>query len=213
MHCSILIKNESDPYKHEFNISKIGKGKMYENISVSSERDVRMVIRLDAYIPDVRRSFSIPNISVGKQSCNLYHQWVRGVPCLVDTGSNFSLFKSKIAEELGLSADDGGLRDSENDEIKTIGGKHVLPTSRHKIYLEIGVYAIPVLVEFPVVPKLTKTGTVYEWDHSLPEENILGMESILDKHMLCFTPEHLFVFENKRTRDTGDRLSNEIDQI
>ncbi len=31
-----------------------------------------------------------------------------------------------------------------------------------------------------------------------PPENILGMESILNRCMLCFTPDSLFVFENRQ---------------
>jgi hypothetical protein len=82
--------------------------------------------------------------------------------------------------------------------IEVFGGEPVdCCRSKHVLYLEIGPYPIAVPVAFPVVALRRGAMLQYQWLDGFPEENILGMEAILNQRMLCFTPDSLFVFENR----------------
>jgi len=54
--------------------------------------------------------------------------------------------------------------------------------------LDIGPIRDSVIVEFPVQPVSANAPAQYEWVEDFPPENLLGMESVLDKRLLCFTP-------------------------
>jgi hypothetical protein len=109
---------------------------------------------------------------------------------VVDTGAGVSLFKSEVARELQL---DPGKKVREQELILGDGSKSCALYCEETIGIELGAEWLPVSVLFPVA----KTAEGMIWRTDFPLENILGLRDVLDRRMLCFTPETLFVFGRK----------------
>lgn len=68
-----------------------------------------------------------------------------------------------------------------------------------ELWLDVGCEPTPVTVCFPIqsVTALDGSDAEWQWCTDFLPFNILGMEEILDKYMLSFTPEALFVIGRK----------------
>jgi ActR/RegA family two-component response regulator len=137
---------------------------------------------------------SSPQETVGHVELRNMKRSVSGIQCLVDTGAEISLFQAKIGKELGLAPGGGTVRSMRIEGFSGHVDKGLW--SEQIVYIGIGPDPIPVPVLFPVRAVRPDKRLEYRWRHKGLDENILGMESVLSKRMLCFTPDYLFVFEN-----------------
>ncbi len=190
---SIRINRAPVHPRHRFNASRIGRGKEHRNVSLSPNNALRVHIEAFTILAHLsvlpaRRAFAEPDLLAVTASV------ADGVECLVDTGATTSIFQGELARKLDLDPNKEPVLDC---SFEAFGGVVPCCTCKHVVYLDLGPYPIPVSVHFPVLPVRTASTVEYRWREDFPEENILGMESILDKRMLCFTPEFLFVFENR----------------
>ena len=192
----IHIDNTSVPPDHRFNNKKVGRGKKHKNVSPGGDR--RVFIQVEActlppqlMTPPAKGAYEDPLIPVIDRSVSTNFK------CLVDSGTDVSLFRPKIARELGLQP--GGGKMENTPLFFLIGGRPVnCWLCKYTVYLDIGPNLVPVTVGFPVQCFYTSTGKEFRWREDILQEDILGMESVLDRYMLCFTPDSLFVFENQK---------------
>jgi len=191
---SIYIDRVGIPPEHRFNTDKVGRGNEHTNVFRDLDRAV--CIRIGAFamkaglsVLPAEGTFEEPDFLA------FAHSVADGVECLVDTGATISMFRSEIDEELGLEPDGGEIED---EPVGAFGGESVeCCRCKHVVYLDIGPYPIPVPVRFPVRPVKKGAALEYEWVEGFPSENILGMESVLSRRMLCFTPDYLYAFEHR----------------
>jgi len=186
--------NIAVPPEGLFARSTAGIGKEHKNVSDDAERQV--LIRIGAFIVDADRSVLPPEGTFEEPDLLAAPSAVEGVECVVDTGATISIFRTEIARKLGLEPDSGEI---ESDTIEAFGDHGVkCCRCRHVIHLDVGPYPIPVPVRFPVKPVKEGTAGKYEWDDDFPlGKNILGMESVLARRVLCFTPDYLYAFEHR----------------
>ena len=173
----------------------IGRGEEYKNISSDKGREV--FVRIGAFTVDDDLAVPSPEGTIEEPDFLPIKRSVPdGIKCLVDTGATTSTFRCEIARKLGLKPGDGQIDPQTIEDWRGIATDCCV--SRHNIWLDIGPCPIRVVVEFPIKPMKTATGLKYRWcNKDDPEHNILGMESLLDRRVLCFTQDHLFVFENR----------------
>jgi hypothetical protein len=190
---SIHVDKTGVPPQHRFDASRVGGGNEYENVSLNADGEV--FVRIGAFTVSVGRSVLPPEGAFRNPAfLAIARSVANGVKCLVDTGSMISVFRGEVARELGLDPDGGEIDDY---PVEIFGGDEVrCCRRRYLVYLDIGPYPIPVPVEFPVEAVKTGTTLEYRWLENFPAENILGMESVLGRRMLCFTPDYLYAFEN-----------------
>jgi hypothetical protein len=174
----------------------VGPGKRHQNVSDAANRHREISIRIRVFTANPDLSRLPPQGTVQEPELLAINSPVlKGVKCLVDTGAPYSMFRGAIARRLGLDVNDSQMElrpmlDFAGRRLRCLRCKHV-------VYLEIGPYAIPVSVQFPVQPASIDAPAQYKWIEDFPPENFLGMESILDKRLLCFTPDCLYAFEKR----------------
>lgn len=189
---SIFIDERGLSARHRFNPEKVGAGKSYKNISARS--GCEMVIRITAADVDDSRTVSRSKGAINEEDLvTCARSVLENVKCLLDTGSDRTFFRGEIARTLALPkpTDD----EVKNDGIEVFGGD-VVPccVCLRKLYLELGPDPIPVSVFFPVTRPAG--GIAYDWVDGFPQQNVLGMKSVLNRRMLCITRDFLYAFKH-----------------
>jgi len=175
-----LVVRNAPTVKHEFNSGVLGRGVCHRNRAMSARR---VVVRILAGVYWRQATVGV---------APLLGDWIGdGIDCLVDSGATFSVFRGEIAEQLGLSIANVFLE----EVVLADNRRRMYWWCAHEMAVSLGAGFIPVRVRFPVVPLTGGMG--YAWDRSFPGTNILGMEDVLTRRMLCFTPEVLFVFSRR----------------
>jgi gag-polyprotein putative aspartyl protease len=182
---AISIKDDPKP-EHMFNFSVVGRARYHPNEEHMAPVE-RLVVKLNigAYRPD---------------SGYLLFQRCASHNFLVDTGATQSILRGEVAESLGLVP------------VKPFYAEAVLANGQgerrlwdaHRIGIPLGTGAIDIRVWFPVVKSEDdQARSAWGWDKAALDENLLGMRDVLERWMLCFTPEALFVFEKLPAKRIG----------
>ena len=115
--------------------------------------------------------------------------------CL-DTGAFISIFKAELGNKLQLNIDAG--KCFPKKIILADGSNNTRLWCEQKIAVYLGSgenHKKGIRVWFPV--KRVDSGVGYEWDFSYQGKNLIGMRDVLNRWMLCFTTERVFVFARK----------------
>lgn len=127
--------------------------------------------------------------------------------CLVDTGATMTLLRKDLFISLGLEASGVFLGVQETTCVYGLS-KHVarfliamrFEQEKKFIFVQCGV---PLRLDVDQAAVFSqeqrmRTSLLADYiDDTWPDENILGMRSILCQRMLCFSPSYLYVFERK----------------
>jgi hypothetical protein len=192
---SIMIGTPNAGVNHRFDAGQVGAGREHPNVTPVAPTDPVNIKELQVAVSLVA-SATDPELPVTENPA------FEEVMCIVDTGAQPSLFQAEVAIALNLDPNGG---DINRDGVVGIGSALACTLCIHEIYLDIGPEAIPVRVQFPVEKVYAGATSKYRWLGGVLNENILGMESVLNKRLLCFTPETLYAFEMKRGGGTDTR--------
>lgn len=162
-----------------FNTNLVGAGNQLDNRPVSGGLEERFATQLSIRIP---APFMLAQA-----------QGIISVRCIVDTGTEYCLFKPDVADALGIRRPTSSMHLSLSPTRGTPGQLEVF---RQNLTVVLGALPLTVPIHFPVRTRGYSGGVrQFEWDPWALRDNILGMSGVVSRRMLCFTPERLFVLD------------------
>jgi hypothetical protein len=166
---AILVENQPRP-PHRFNLSAVGGGEAYRNMSPD---DNRCVIDIWAGPPGPMplRPGLPPSVQVR---------------CHVSTDTKPTIFQGDVAHQLKLSPAKPFTKFIDSCYKKPYVGFW----SKHILWVAVGPAFMDLEVWFPVQQR----GNALEWQLGFPAWNVLGTARVLDRRMLCVTSDHVFAF-------------------
>jgi len=166
-----ILLNNQRRYPHRFNYDALGRGRSYPNRGAGA---YPCIISIQAGSP-------VPGVG----GYPLFARLVT-VPCHINTDLQPTVFQGQIAQRLNLPVINPFLA-----TVPCVIDPHPRWWSRYTLWLGVGPGYLPVDVLFPVEPG----NRGWRWQHGFPQWNVLGMQGVLDKTLLCVTAEQVFVIE------------------
>ncbi len=186
------IRPRNDPAPaHQFNLDTVGACAEHPNVARRTGLPLdycRVLVELRAAqfaLGTERNPFPLAG-----------HYTREPVTCLLNSGSEDSYFRPEIARDLGLYPNDGLA-------VHRRGGDFL----ECRLYLTFGPQGAYVPILFPIerVPDTSTYSRRYRWRLNYSGENVLGMRGLLNRFMLCATPETLFVLARRPSTTSGSR--------